>query len=243
MGSRRPRANAAPARAAEIARDVEILLPKAGESAPPGRRARGRPGLGNNWQPHAAAPIYAACPTPLSSAFRRPPRPCRPVPTGSTKSNMTVIARAWCATAGAVRLESKAGLDWTWRFPWIVETALKNRGQQFVIDGNCMLRRRPCGTQRAVSANRRGAVGRTPHLVYSEAATGAPPRSPSSAAPQPQHHLDRLAVAADQRPHDPEDRRRTCCGQRRSTRYLQVPQLMWIAGGKAPLETARRPPE
>lgn len=39
-----------------------------------------------------------------------------------------------------VRLLSKSGLDWAWRFPWIVETALKIRQQQFIIDGEiCVL--------------------------------------------------------------------------------------------------------
>jgi len=39
-----------------------------------------------------------------------------------------------------VRLLSRSGLDWTWRFPWIVETALKMRQSQFVIDGEiCVL--------------------------------------------------------------------------------------------------------
>jgi bifunctional non-homologous end joining protein LigD len=39
-----------------------------------------------------------------------------------------------------VRLLSKSGLDWAWRFPCIVETALKIRQQQFVIDGEiCVL--------------------------------------------------------------------------------------------------------
>lgn len=39
-----------------------------------------------------------------------------------------------------VRLLSKRGLDWAWRFPWIVETVLKMRQGQFVIDGGiCVL--------------------------------------------------------------------------------------------------------
>lgn len=40
----------------------------------------------------------------------------------------------------AVKLLSKSGLDWAWRFPWIVETALKMQTQQFIIDGEiCVL--------------------------------------------------------------------------------------------------------
>jgi ATP-dependent DNA ligase len=34
-----------------------------------------------------------------------------------------------------VRLITRGGYDWTKRFPWIVESALKNRHRQFVIDG------------------------------------------------------------------------------------------------------------
>jgi ATP-dependent DNA ligase len=40
----------------------------------------------------------------------------------------------------AVKLYSRSGLDWTWRFPWIVEAALKMKQQRFVIDGEiCVL--------------------------------------------------------------------------------------------------------
>ena len=34
-----------------------------------------------------------------------------------------------------VRLITRNGHDWSGRFPWIVEAALKNRQQHFVIDG------------------------------------------------------------------------------------------------------------
>ncbi|MCK1460880.1 DNA ligase [Bradyrhizobium sp. 2] len=39
----------------------------------------------------------------------------------------------------AVRLHSKAGLDWTWRFPWIVETARQLRQARFAIDGEIVV--------------------------------------------------------------------------------------------------------
>ncbi|WLB24069.1 ATP-dependent DNA ligase [Bradyrhizobium japonicum] len=39
----------------------------------------------------------------------------------------------------SVRLFSRNGHDWTRRFPWIVEAALKNREQQFVIDGEAVV--------------------------------------------------------------------------------------------------------
>lgn len=39
----------------------------------------------------------------------------------------------------AVRLITKNGHNWTARFPWIVQAALKNRVQQFVIDGEAVV--------------------------------------------------------------------------------------------------------
>jgi transposase len=38
------------------------------------------------------------------------------------------------------RLFSKNGSDWTRRYPWIAEAALKNRQQHFVIDGEAVVR-------------------------------------------------------------------------------------------------------
>jgi bifunctional non-homologous end joining protein LigD len=38
-----------------------------------------------------------------------------------------------------VRLITKGGYDWSKRFPWIVEAALKNRQKQFVIDGEAVI--------------------------------------------------------------------------------------------------------
>jgi hypothetical protein len=38
-----------------------------------------------------------------------------------------------------VRLTTRGGYDWTKRFPWIVETALKNRQRHFVIDGEAVI--------------------------------------------------------------------------------------------------------
>jgi ATP-dependent DNA ligase len=40
---------------------------------------------------------------------------------------------------GCVRLITRNGYDWTKRFPWIVETALKIRQKQFVIDGEAVI--------------------------------------------------------------------------------------------------------
>ncbi|MCK1577009.1 RNA ligase family protein [Bradyrhizobium sp. 174] len=38
-----------------------------------------------------------------------------------------------------VRLLSRNGTDWTRRYPWIVEAALKNRQKHFVIDGEAVV--------------------------------------------------------------------------------------------------------
>jgi bifunctional non-homologous end joining protein LigD len=38
-----------------------------------------------------------------------------------------------------VRLITRGDCDWTKRFPWIVEAALKNRHKQFVIDGEAVV--------------------------------------------------------------------------------------------------------
>jgi bifunctional non-homologous end joining protein LigD len=38
-----------------------------------------------------------------------------------------------------VRLITRNGYDWTRRYPWIVESALKNRVKQFVIDGEAVI--------------------------------------------------------------------------------------------------------
>jgi bifunctional non-homologous end joining protein LigD len=38
-----------------------------------------------------------------------------------------------------VRLITKGGYNWTDRYPWIVEAALKNRHKQFVIDGEAVV--------------------------------------------------------------------------------------------------------
>lgn len=39
----------------------------------------------------------------------------------------------------SVRLFTRNGHDWTDRYPWIVESALRNRQQQFVIDGEAVV--------------------------------------------------------------------------------------------------------
>jgi len=54
-----------------------------------------------------------------------------------------------------VKLLSRSGLDWTWRFPWIVETALKIRKTRFVIDGEiCVLDLQGISDFNALHSNR-----------------------------------------------------------------------------------------
>jgi len=38
-----------------------------------------------------------------------------------------------------IRLITRNGYDWTKRYPWIVESALKNRQKHFVIDGEAVI--------------------------------------------------------------------------------------------------------
>lgn len=55
-----------------------------------------------------------------------------------------------------VKVLSKSGLDWTWRFPWIVEAALKMKQSQFVIDGEiCVLDVQGISDFDALHSNRR----------------------------------------------------------------------------------------
>jgi ATP-dependent DNA ligase len=41
-----------------------------------------------------------------------------------------------------VRLVTRGGYNWSKRYPWFVESALKNRYKRFVIDGKAVARRR-----------------------------------------------------------------------------------------------------
>jgi bifunctional non-homologous end joining protein LigD len=42
-------------------------------------------------------------------------------------------------TGNTVRLLSRGGTDWTKRYPWIVETALKIKQSNFVVDGEAVV--------------------------------------------------------------------------------------------------------
>ena len=59
--------------------------------------------------------------------------------TGSTRSSTTATGCRLERDGDRVRLFSKGGHDWTSRYPWIVETALKIRKSQFIIDGEAVV--------------------------------------------------------------------------------------------------------
>ncbi|MBR0696752.1 RNA ligase family protein [Bradyrhizobium lablabi] len=55
-----------------------------------------------------------------------------------------------------VKILSRSGLDWTWRFPWIAETALKIRKCRFMVDGEiCVLDVQGMSDFSALHSNRR----------------------------------------------------------------------------------------
>lgn len=60
-------------------------------------------------------------------------------PTGSMKSNMTAIGCASSPAARACGFSAATAHDGTSRYPWIVQAALKNREQHFVIDGEAVV--------------------------------------------------------------------------------------------------------
>ncbi|MET4719388.1 hypothetical protein ABIF63_003494 [Bradyrhizobium japonicum] len=82
--------------------------------------------------------ICAPC-DPLSFAFPRPSRR-RAIRPQLDPRNQYDGYRARLVRAGdRVRLESKAGLDWTWRYPFITETARKMCQAHFAIDGEIVV--------------------------------------------------------------------------------------------------------
>jgi ATP-dependent DNA ligase len=59
--------------------------------------------------------------------------------TGSTRLNYDGYRARLERDGSEVRLCSKSGLDWTWRFPWIIESSRKNWKTQFITDGEIVL--------------------------------------------------------------------------------------------------------
>ena len=95
--------------------------------------------LVQNWYFSGAAPMLAPCQVPSISASP-PDRPAfLPARTGCTRSNTTAIGCALERDGDRVRLITRGGYNWTSRYPWIVEAALKNRVKQFVIDGEAVV--------------------------------------------------------------------------------------------------------
>src|SRR4051812_3684199 len=103
-----------------------------------------------------------------------------------------------------VRLLSKGGHDWTSRYPWIVESALKIRKRQFIIDGEAVVldvdgvrTSTPCtpGNGTTTSSSMPSTSGvrwrRSP-----EAAAASAQAQPGSATPRPGAGHLRRAVRA-----------------------------------------------
>ena len=61
----------------------------------------------------------------------------RPDQSGFTKSSTNRIRVE--RDVDRVRLVTRGGYDWTKRYPWIAESALKNRIKHFVIDGEAVV--------------------------------------------------------------------------------------------------------
>jgi bifunctional non-homologous end joining protein LigD len=61
---------------------------------------------------------------------------CRPPQNGSKYDGYRLRVER---DGDRVRLITRNGHDWTKRYPWIVEAALKNRQKQFVIDGEAVI--------------------------------------------------------------------------------------------------------
>jgi bifunctional non-homologous end joining protein LigD len=85
------------------------------------------------------APRSRACPHLTCHACLAPPKPFPIAISGCTKLNTTANRLIVVREDKRVRLFTRNGNDWTGRFPWIVEAALKNRRKQFVIDGEAVI--------------------------------------------------------------------------------------------------------
>jgi ATP-dependent DNA ligase len=59
--------------------------------------------------------------------------------TGALSSRNLVSARCVERDGDRVRLITRGGYDWSKRYPWIVEAALKNTYKQYVIDGEAVI--------------------------------------------------------------------------------------------------------
>jgi hypothetical protein len=83
-----------------------------------------------------------------------------------------------------VRLIERGGYDWTKRFPWIVDAALKNRQKHFVIDGEYPISSRGLSALLAVgAASTSDRTSRRPGWA-----------SANSVRRQPHHHLRRSSI-------------------------------------------------
>ena len=82
-------------------------------------------------------PSSQACLSPLRLAFRSEALLYRPEWLHEVKYDgfRLLVHRK----GDRVRLITRGGHDWSKRYPWIVEAALKNRHKQFVLDGEAVV--------------------------------------------------------------------------------------------------------
>jgi hypothetical protein len=121
---------------------------------------------------------------PVSFGFSIPTKStASPTPrTGFTRSSTTAIGSGWSATATCAPDYQGGGYNWTSRYRWIVEAALKNRVKRFVIDGEAVDGARPvlawCSTKFEFVVNLKAAkeIGLLSRAVQASARSGATSR-------------------------------------------------------------------
>lgn len=99
---------------------------------------RGRP-AGPGSQKPVPMPTLARCSSPLTSASSPSP-PAPPAgPDWLHEIKYDGYRLRLERDGDRVRLITRGGYNWTDRYPWIVEAALKNRHRQFALDGEAVV--------------------------------------------------------------------------------------------------------
>ena len=81
----------------------------------------------------------AACLNLLISASPPNRRPCRPAPDWLHEVKYDGYRLRLERDGDRVRLITRGGYDWTKRYPWIVESALRNRVKRFIVDAEAVV--------------------------------------------------------------------------------------------------------
>jgi hypothetical protein len=94
-----------------------------------------RRGREPSWWSQMRTTILAAC-----SNFASPPaRPLCPTARLAARGQVRRLPARPERDGDRVRLITRGGYNWTNRYPWIVEAAMKNRQKRFVIDGEAVI--------------------------------------------------------------------------------------------------------